>query len=218
MTGIRGRRARLAVLVAAMVLVAAGCVSFTGTKVIEGDAPPGAEFEVEIVCVHETDGELFTETFVFTEDGQTLTTPFPPHEIPPGQTTCTIVETEDAGATGVEYQCGTTVTPVEEPEELEEAVLDAGLGGGPGASVAARGAETFAECSSADPDEGLRVFISMQEGTTPGEGDSRIDVEFTVINTFEEPPPTTAPPTTTTAPPPAPAAEAAAPSEVTFTG
>jgi hypothetical protein len=221
MTRIWRRRAWLVGLTAAVALVATGCVGFTGTKVIEGDAPPGAEFVVQITCTHETEGVVFDGTLTFTEDGETLSTD--QSGIPPGSTTCTIVETEDAGATSVEYQCDgdPTITPA--------SPLDAGLtGGGPGASAPAFGnGETTATCDDTGGDGiVVEIFMASTEIEVPEigpveVGDSEIEVNFTVINTFVEPPTTTAPPTT--APPEPAPVEAVAPAPVptqvvTFTG
>jgi hypothetical protein len=195
-------RARGFLLLATVALVAAGCVNFTGSKVITNGESSGP-FVVRITC-EGTDPE--SEDLTFTGESTETTMDF---ELPidfqnfQASTTCTITEIEQAGATSVTYQCG----------EIEFLLpLDTGAGssrtpsaGGPGMSVT-RG-ETPGEATCTETPEGLVVEITVFT-------EVEVSVSFTVINDFT--------PTTTTTlpePPPDPApAEAVASQVVTFTG
>ncbi len=67
------------------------------TKVIEGEAPPGAEFVVDITC---SNGAAATPAqLTFTEGGTQ------PVSVNSGDTTCTVTESETAGALEVRYAC-----------------------------------------------------------------------------------------------------------------
>ncbi|MGH9049452.1 MAG: hypothetical protein ACRDY4_06980 [Acidimicrobiia bacterium] len=211
MRKILGRRARLLVLVGAVALVAAGCVDFSGTKVITGEGTPTGDFVVEIRC--ETDaapdqveeltfqGEETVESQEFSFFGGL------------GEGECFITEIEQAGATTVTYQCGDIV--IEDGEEevppalLQQAPIEPS---GPGASLVGGNALGTVTCT--ETPDGLEIDVDLAF-------DAEATVNFTVINDFEAPPPTTAAPTTTL-PEPAPV-EAVAPAPVpaqvvTFTG
>ena len=69
------------------------------TKVIEGTAPPGAEFVVHVECTDSQDIVIVDEDLTFTtSDTQTVDTLN-------SALTCTVEETETAGATSVSYEC-----------------------------------------------------------------------------------------------------------------
>lgn len=202
------RRARLIVPVAAVALVAAGCVDFTGTKVITGEGTPTGDFVVRITC--EIGDNVVTQDVTFqgeeTVSGDAIL--LGPLE---GEASCFITEIEQAGATSVTYECGDIdIDPIDilelptDPEGTQS--------GGPGAS-AFRGDGEEATCT--ETPDGLEVEIAL-------EGPAEVDIDYTVINDFAVTPPTTTTPTTTTLPEPAPV-EAVAPAPVpaqvvTFTG
>ena len=75
----------------------------TITKVIEGEAPPGAEFVVDIEC---TNGATATPSQVTFSGAGTEGV-----SIDSGNTTCTVTESETAGALEVRYGCEVTFTP-----------------------------------------------------------------------------------------------------------
>lgn len=194
MAGISIRRLGTLVVAAAFALVATGCtafVDFTGTKEVTGDGSEGP-FVVLIECEEATPSE---EELEFDGEGTEESGTFILEPFEPGTLTCTITETEQAGAVNVVYECGEVVISEPEPTSLPA--------GGPGMSLA-RGIEPQAECI--EEDDGLRVEILL--GTVDA---LEISVSFTVINEFATPTPT---PTTV----PAPAAPAAEAGEVTFTG
>ena len=73
------------------------------TKVIEGEAPAGAEYVVDISC---TNGATPTpEQLTFTEGGTQ------PVSVNSGNTTCTVTESETAGALEVRYACEVVSQP-----------------------------------------------------------------------------------------------------------
>jgi len=211
MTRILGRRARLLVLVGAVALVAGGCVSFSGTKVVTGEGTPTGDFVVRITC--EIGAQTVTEDLTFQGEETVESGPFS-LLLTFGEASCFITEIEQAGATSVTYVCGDIVIrPVDETslELLEQVPPGAG---GPGASLAG-GEPNGEQATCTETPDGLEVEISIED---PAE----VFVNFTVINDFEAPPPTTAAPTTTAPPQPA-AVEAVAPTPVptrvvTFTG
>jgi hypothetical protein len=198
------RRLGAPALVAALGLLLAGCVTFTGTKEVTGGESDGP-FVVEISCPGALGSE--SEELIF-EGAETVSSS--EFEFDAGTYTCTIVETDDAGATSVAYECGDiTASPFElPPDMLSEPAEDEGnappsAGGGPGMSVRARGDGPFATCAATE--EGITVDLNLFAPVELG-------IAFTVINDF---PPT---PTTTTALPPAPAAALPAAGQPTFTG
>ena len=204
------RRARLIVPVAAVALVAAGCVDFTGTKVITGEGTPTGDFVVEIRC--EIDGfpDLVDE-LVF-QGEETVESQNFNFLVGMGEGECFITEIEQAGATTVTYQCGDEIIEVDElavpPEQLSSVPPEAG---GPGSSLASRG---NGPVTCTETPDGLEYDIDL-------DFDESASVTFTVINDFAVTPPTTAAPTTTTAPPvvaPAVGAATPIPAVVTFTG
>jgi hypothetical protein len=179
------RRARLLVLVAAVALVAAGCVTFTGNKEVTGGESDGP-FVVRISC---PGADPESEDLTFIGESTETSDDF---EIGPGATTCTIVEIEQAGATSVTYLCGEiTIDPLVD-------LTESGAEGGPGMS-ASRGGSNTAECTEGA--DGLTVEIFLVS-------EAEVAVSFTVINDF------TPTPTTTTAPPDPASVEAVAPTPV----
>jgi len=196
------RRARLIVPVAAVALVAAGCVDFTGSKVITGEGTPTGDFVVRITCLigEGADAEEVTQDLTFDGAG-TQSTPLPfIFEDSEGVGSCFVTEVEQAGATSVTYQCGDAdvdAVEVEIPGDTETSDA-AGTFGGPGRSLA-RGGDPV---TCTETPDGLEYDVDIP---FPG----TIDVDFTVINDFEAPPPTT-----TTAPPTPAAVEAVAPTPV----
>lgn len=194
-------RMRALLLFGAVALVAAGCVNFTGSKVITNGESSGP-FVVRITC-EDTDPE--TQDLTFTGEGTETTMDFDlPFDIEnfQGSTTCTITEIEQAGATSVTYQCGEFEFLVEVDEESSRTPS----AGGPGMSVT-RGVDP-GDVDCTETPEGLIYEITLFE-------EVEVSVSFTVINDFT---PTT---TTTTLPEPPPVAapaEAVAGQVVTFTG
>lgn len=210
MTRILGRRARLLVLVGAVALVAAGCVSFSGTKVVTGEGTPTGDFVVRITC--EIGAQTITEDLTFHGEETVESEPFS-LLLSFGEASCFITEIEQAGATTVTYQCGDIIVDaIIEPDAAPEISTDSG---GPGSSAFQGGPPPPAEATCTETPDGLEVEISIEDP-------AQITVNFTVINDFAVTPPTTAAPTTTAPPQPAPV-EAVAPTPVptrvvTFTG
>jgi hypothetical protein len=191
-----GRRIGLVALVVGVTLVGAGCVEFTGSKVITGGESEGP-FTVRIACVNE--GVPTSQDLTLTGEGTATTLPFLLLAGP--NATCTITEPETAGATNVTFECG----------EIGITHLDmfGGVGaGGPGMVVSGNGPAEEATCT--ETADGLQVDIALA-------GIAEVDVSFTVTNDFTPvTPPTTTPPTTIDPG----AAQAAAPvtAAPTFTG
>jgi hypothetical protein len=174
-----GRRIGLVALVVGVTLVGAGCVEFTGSKVITGGESEGP-FTVRIACVNE--GVPTSQDLTFTGEGTATTLPFLLLAGP--NATCTITEPETAGATSVTFECGEIViTPIDGME------LIGGVGaGGPGTSVSGNGPAEEVTCT--ETADGLQVDIALA-------GIAEVDVSFTVTNDFTPvTPPTTTPPTT----------------------
>jgi hypothetical protein len=172
-----GRRIRLVTLVVGITLVGAGCVEFTGSKVVTGGESEGP-FTVRIACVNE--GVPTSQDLTFTGEGTATTLPFLLLAGP--NATCTITEPETAGATSVTFECGEIViTPID--------LFDGTVGaGGPGASVSGNGPPEEVTCT--ETANGLQVDIALA-------GIAEVDVSFTVTNDFTPvTPPTTTPPTT----------------------
>lgn len=192
-----GRRIGLVALVVGVTLVGAGCVEFTGSKVITGGESEGP-FTVRIACVNE--GVPTSQDLTFTGEGTQTTEPFLLLAGP--EATCTITEPETAGATSVTFECGEIeINPID--------IFDGGVdAGGPGMLVSGNGQPEEVTCT--ETADGLQIDIALA-------GPAEVDVSFTVTNDFT---PVTTPPTT----PPITAdpgvAQAAAPvtAAPTFTG
>jgi len=198
-----GRRARLLVLVGTVALVAAGCVDFSGTKVITGEGTPTGDFVVRITC--QIGDQTITQDVTFQGEETQSGDPFllGPFD---GTASCTIEEIEQGGATSWFLECGEI--------DVEPVFPDAALtGSGPGQSVSRRGLQEEVTCTESADGHTLTIEIAL-------EGPAEVEVDYTVTNDFTPVPPTTAAPTTTTTAP-APEAAAAPPVParvVTFTG
>jgi hypothetical protein len=194
------RRARLIVPVAAVALVAAGCVDFTGTKVITGDGVPTGDFVVRITC--QIDDQTVTQDLTFSGE-ETLTSDDFELEDSEGEATCTIEEIEQGGAATWFLECGEIdIDPIILPPSVESDDASTAGGGGPGRSVApARGDGEEVTCTESPDGHTLTVVINL---FLPAE----VSVDFTVTNDFPIAPPTT------TAPPTPAAVEAVAPTPV----
>ena len=70
------------------------------TKVVRGEPPPGTTFVIEVRC-QPAQGQPFTETFVFGEDGGT--DGFDTNQ----EIDCEVEEIETGGADSVDYECET---------------------------------------------------------------------------------------------------------------
>jgi len=95
---VSGRNLRVVLGAGVLAVFLTGCIGFTVTKEVDGDAPDDATFVVRIECDNTLEG---FDDLVFDDEGTQFTQFF----AGPGTTTCVITEPEDAEADETTIEC-----------------------------------------------------------------------------------------------------------------